>query len=47
MDELEIKIEKSKKDHFKVEICKKNNIIFFTLERSEIRHLIGVLDNAI
>ena len=47
MDKLEIKIEKSKKDHYKVKICKENNIIFFTLERSEIRHLIGVLDNAI
>ena len=47
MDELEIKIEKLKKDYYKVKICKENNIIFFTLERSEIRHLIGVLDNAI
>tara|TARA_R100000951_G_scaffold46408_1_gene39466 strand:+ start:424 stop:567 length:144 start_codon:yes stop_codon:yes gene_type:complete len=47
MDELEIKIEKAKKDYYKVKICKGDNIIFFTLERSEIRHLIGVLDNAI
>ena len=47
MDKLEIKIEQTKKDYYKVKICKENHIIFFTMERSEIRHLIGVLDNAI
>ena len=47
MDELEIKIEKSKKHHYNVTIYKGKKIFFSELERSEIRHLIGVLDNAI
>lgn len=47
MDELEIKIEKSKKDHYNVTIYKDNKMFFAELERSELRFLIGVLDNAI
>ena len=47
MDELEIKIEKSKKDHYKVTLYKGKKMFYAELERSEIRHLIGVLDNAI
>jgi len=47
VDELEIKIKKSKKDYYNVTIYKDNKMFFAELERSEIRHLIGVLDNAI
>ena len=47
MDELEIKIEQTKKDYYNVTIYKNNKMFFAELERSEIRHLIGVLDNAI
>ena len=47
MDELEIKIEQTKKDYYNVTIYKNNKMFFAQLERSEIRHLIGVLDNAI
>jgi len=47
MDELEIKIEKSKKDYYNVTIYKNNKMFFAELERSELRFLIGVLDNAI
>lgn len=47
MDELIIKIEKAKKDHYKVSLIKDGKLFFAELERSEIRHIIGVLDNAI
>ena len=47
MDELEIKIKKSKKDYYNVTIYKDNKMFFAELERSELRFLIGVLDNAI
>jgi hypothetical protein len=47
MDELEIKIEQTKKDYYNVTIYKNNKMFFAELERSEIRHIIGVLDNAI
>ena len=47
MDELEIKIKKSKKDYYNVTIYKDNKMFFSELERSELRFLIGVLDNAI
>ena len=47
MDELEIKIEQSKKHHYNVTIYKNNKMFFAELERSDIRHIIGVLDNAI
>jgi len=47
VDKLEIKIEKSKKDHYNVTIYKDNKMFFAELERSELRFLIGVLDNAI
>jgi hypothetical protein len=47
MDELIIKIENSKKDHYKVSLIKEGKLFFAELERSEIRHIIEVLDNAI
>ena len=47
MEELEIKIEQTKKDYYNVTIYKNNKMFFAELERSEIRHIIGVLDNAI
>jgi hypothetical protein len=47
MDELEIKIEQTKKDYYNVTIYKNNKMFFAELERSDIRHIIGVLDNAI
>ena len=47
MDELLIKVEKSKKHHYNVTIYKGNKMFFSELERSEIRHIIEVLDNGI
>ena len=47
MDELKIKIEQTKKDYYNVTIYKNNKMFFAELERSDIRHIIGVLDNAI
>jgi hypothetical protein len=47
MDELKIKIEKSKKHHYNVTIYKGKKMFFSELERSEIRHIIEILDNAI
>ena len=47
MDELEVKIEKTKKHHYKVKIYKDGKLFFSEFERSEIRHIIEVLDNAI
>jgi hypothetical protein len=47
MDELEVKIEKTKKHHYKVTIFKNGKLFFSELERSEIRHIIEVLDNGI
>tara|TARA_R110002096_G_scaffold435687_1_gene662075 strand:- start:1023 stop:1166 length:144 start_codon:yes stop_codon:yes gene_type:complete len=47
MPELKIKIEKTKKDYYKVTLEKENKMFYAELERSEIRHIIGVLDNTI
>ena len=47
MSELKIKIEKTKKDYYKVTLEKENKMFYAELERSEIRHIIGVLDNTI
>ena len=47
MPELKIKIEKIKKDYYKVTLEKENKMFYAELERSEIRNLIGVLDNTI
>jgi len=47
MDELLIKVEKSKKHNYNVTIYKGNKMFFSELERSEIRHIIEVLDNGI
>tara|TARA_R110002110_G_scaffold281268_1_gene495881 strand:- start:1425 stop:1568 length:144 start_codon:yes stop_codon:yes gene_type:complete len=47
MPEFKIKIEKTKKDYYKVTLEKENKMFYAELERSEIRHIIGVLDNTI
>ena len=47
MDELEVKIEQTQKDYYKVTLYKYGKLFFSELERSEIMHIIGVLDNAI
>lgn len=47
MDKLEVKIEQTQKDYYKVTLYKGKKMFYAELERSEIRHIIGVLDNAI
>lgn len=47
MADLKIKIEKTKKDYYKVTLEKDNKMFYAELERSEIRNIIGVLDNKI
>tara|TARA_B100001094_G_C17597570_1_gene514979 strand:+ start:259 stop:399 length:141 start_codon:yes stop_codon:yes gene_type:complete len=44
---LEIKIKKTKKDHYKLTFVSKDNTFTGEFERSEIRNIIGVLDNEI
>lgn len=44
---LDIKIKKTKKDYYKLIIVSKDDTFTGEFERSEIRNIIGVLDNEI
>jgi hypothetical protein len=44
---LEIKIKKTKKDYYKLTLISEDNKFIGEFERSEIRNIIGVLDNEI
>ena len=43
---IEVRVRKADKDdHFEVEIQKDKQFVSLLLEKSEVRHLIGALDN--
>jgi len=44
---LEIKVKKTKKDYYKLTFISDDKIFIGEFERSEIRNIIGVLDNEI
>lgn len=44
---LQIKIKKTKKDYYKLTLISNDKIFIGEFERSEIRNIIGVLDNEI